>query len=370
MEEILGVEPLEFSEDEELSIGEGTKSYEDDGRLTDVFRPLSPKTYLETIQRQDAIKEDFAMFMAANQRCSSVVHQGLDAVPPVLRSGGIIRNLEAVYATQSKVKITAEDIQEEVDFWNSSIVCYVLGANPPLAVLEGFARRIWKDKIDKVGMISYGIFLIRFFNIEERNSVLNGGYTFLNKRPVIMKPWDPNVNFKKEDIRTVPIWIHLEDLELKYWGQKSLFKIVGQIGKPLMVDVVTKERDKLNFPRVLIEVSMAQDFPELVEFENEFGSNVTVTINYEWKPITCAHCKGMGHTATDCRKKEGKKQEWVVKKDARKIEEKKSDPDVFQTVVGGWKVKPNVDTAAPVISNTFDALGVEDVTEMLSEEIQ
>uniref|UniRef100_A0A803PLB3 Reverse transcriptase domain-containing protein n=1 Tax=Cannabis sativa TaxID=3483 RepID=A0A803PLB3_CANSA len=338
MEEILGVEPLEFSNYDDHSTGEETKPDEDDGRLTD--------------------------------RCSSMVNQGMDAVPLVLRSGGVIRNLKSAYATQSKVKITADDIQEDVDFWNSSIVCYVLGANPPLTVLEGFARRIWKDKIDKVGMISYGIFLIRFFNIEERNSVLNGGYTFFNKRPIIMKHWDPNVNFKKENIRTVPIWIHLEDLELKYWGQKLLFKIVGQIGKPLMVDAVTKEKDKLNFPWVLIEVSMTQEFPELVDFENDFGSNVTVIINYEWKPITCAHCKGMGHTATDCKKKEGKKQEWVVKKNVRKIEEKQSDPEVFQTVVRGWKVKPIVDATTPVISNAFDALGVADVAEMLSEEIQ
>uniref|UniRef100_A0A803PDG0 Reverse transcriptase domain-containing protein n=1 Tax=Cannabis sativa TaxID=3483 RepID=A0A803PDG0_CANSA len=128
-----------------------------------------------------------------------------------------------------------------------------------------------------------------------------------------MKAWDPNLNLKKEDIRTVPIWVQLEDLELKYWGQRSLFKIIGQLDKPVMLDEVTKGREKLAYPRVLIEVTMSQEFPDMISFENEYGTNVSVRVHYEWKPIICKHCKGMGHKADECRKKEGKKQEWVVK---------------------------------------------------------
>lgn len=40
------------------------------------------------------------------------------------------------------VKITEEDIEDEIAFWNSALVCYVLGANSPLSVMEGFFRRI------------------------------------------------------------------------------------------------------------------------------------------------------------------------------------------------------------------------------------
>uniref|UniRef100_A0A803QSK1 DUF4283 domain-containing protein n=1 Tax=Cannabis sativa TaxID=3483 RepID=A0A803QSK1_CANSA len=157
MEEILGVEPLEFSDADAKLDDDDAKSNEEDARLKDVFMPpLSPKSSLRSIQRQDEIKEDFAMFLESNQR---------------------------------------------------------------------------------------------------------------------------------EDIRTVPIWIQLEDLELKYWGQKSLFKIVGQLGSPFMVDEVTKGRDKLSYPQVLIE------------------------------------------------EKEGKKQEWVVKNDTRMQEEKQTDLEAFQKVV-------------------------------------
>ena len=35
------------------------------------------------------------------------------------------------------IEIDFEDIQEEVDFWNSAVVCYIVGSNPPLNVMEG-----------------------------------------------------------------------------------------------------------------------------------------------------------------------------------------------------------------------------------------
>uniref|UniRef100_A0A803Q255 DUF4283 domain-containing protein n=1 Tax=Cannabis sativa TaxID=3483 RepID=A0A803Q255_CANSA len=161
-----------------------------------------------------------------------------------------------------------------------------------------------------------------------------------------MKPWDPNTNFKKQDIHIVLIWVHLEDLELKYWGQRSLFKIIGQVGKPFIVDEVTKDRDRLNYPRVLIEVTMNQALPDIIEFEDEVGENTQVGVHYEWKPITCKHCFGLGHSTDDCRKKSEPKKEWVVKEDKRKNAKAKAqhkpDKDGFQRITKGWNTKDTI----------------------------
>ena len=58
------------------------------------------------------------------------------------------------------VKITGEDIEDEIEFWKTAMVCYVLGANPPLYVMEGFCKRMWSEKVDKIGSPSYGVFLV------------------------------------------------------------------------------------------------------------------------------------------------------------------------------------------------------------------
>uniref|UniRef100_A0A803PMG1 Uncharacterized protein n=1 Tax=Cannabis sativa TaxID=3483 RepID=A0A803PMG1_CANSA len=44
------------------------------------------------------------------------------------------------------VKIAQVDVEEiklQVECWDSAIICMVLGANPPIAIFEGFIRRIW-----------------------------------------------------------------------------------------------------------------------------------------------------------------------------------------------------------------------------------
>lgn len=64
----------------------------------------------------------------------------------------------------SKVKIELDDIQPEIDIWNSSIICYVISANPPNHVMKGFIRRIWKSKgVDRDALIKKGVYIVRFF---------------------------------------------------------------------------------------------------------------------------------------------------------------------------------------------------------------
>ncbi|KAM6560519.1 hypothetical protein CsatA_029758 [Cannabis sativa] len=159
MEEILGVEPLEFTDDE------GDRDISDP-LLRDNFQPpLSLDSLLQLMKQYDEIAADFGFLLTANQECQSSISKGHNVNPPMLRFENVMRSLDSSFASSKKVekvRITMDDIEEEMSCWRSAIVYYVLGANPPLLVLEGFARRIWKDKVDKIGMISYAIFLIRF----------------------------------------------------------------------------------------------------------------------------------------------------------------------------------------------------------------
>uniref|UniRef100_A0A803PTY7 Reverse transcriptase domain-containing protein n=1 Tax=Cannabis sativa TaxID=3483 RepID=A0A803PTY7_CANSA len=357
MDVVLGINPLDLSdEDDEPDAIQSRSS----PAVQDFQEPLSPRASLREIRRTEDARSDFLHFVQANNQCNSNARQGKLSIPPILRFGIVIRNLEQSFQQIEKpvkVKIELEDIEEEISYWNPSIVCYVLGSNPPLHILDGFANRIWKEKVDKVKLLTYGIFLIRFHSVEIRDEILNGGYIFFNKRPVIMKPWDPNTNFRREDVKQVPIWVQLEELELKYWSQKSLFKIVGQVGKPIMVDSVTKARERLNYPRVLIEVQMNQPLPDMLDFEDEFGMNVSVGINYEWKPIICSNCSGMGHSTANCRKNNKSKQEWIIKEDKRPQKPTAIiDAEGFQTVQKGKKSQVQGQSSVTTIGNGFQVL--------------
>ena len=110
-----------------------------------------------------------------------------------------------------------------------------------------------------------------------------------------MKPWRSVDSVQETEVSSIPIWIQLADLELKYWGEKSLFKIVSSIGTPIRVDHFIKERNRLAYPQILIEIKLAQTLVEQLQFEDEFGEVVNIGVRYEWRPVICAHCRGVGH---------------------------------------------------------------------------
>uniref|UniRef100_A0A803QIL6 Uncharacterized protein n=1 Tax=Cannabis sativa TaxID=3483 RepID=A0A803QIL6_CANSA len=100
------------------------------------------------------------------------------------------------------------------------------------------------------------------------------------------------------------------------------------------------------------------EFLGLIQFEDEHGFVVTTAITYEWKPVQCNHCKGLGHETIECRKKDGNKQQWVVKenKPAAPAMDDKVDTDGFQVVKKGSKGKNIAETDGPKVINAFVVL--------------
>ncbi|XP_057250156.1 uncharacterized protein LOC104890269 [Beta vulgaris subsp. vulgaris] len=203
---------------------------------------------------------------------------------------------------QPKIQIGLDDIQEEVDYWNSAIIYHVLGANPPTMVMEGFVRRIWRNLgVDKVGMVEKGIFIVRFNSMENRDKVVNGRYPFFDGKPVMIKAWYQDMDFKRGE------------------GQRCLTKIVSKVGKYLKVDNATLKREKLQLAKVLVEVDITQSCPDEIIFENEKKKDTRVHVTCDWKPTYCKDCMFFGHDVHTCRKR--KKHIWVPRQQGEKQRE-------------------------------------------------
>ena len=69
------------------------------------------------------------------------------------------------------------------------IVCYVIGANPPLHVIEGYVKRIWKDlDVEKVGMVRKCVFIVRLNDKVARDKACEMSGILFDKKPFIVKP--------------------------------------------------------------------------------------------------------------------------------------------------------------------------------------
>ncbi|XP_070005637.1 uncharacterized protein [Nicotiana sylvestris] len=166
-------------------------------------------------------------------------------------------DLKSQETMKQNVKITLEDIKKEVEYWINSIIWYVLGSNPPPAVMSGYFHRIWgKMRIDKVVQVNRGVFLVGFIKTESRAKAVEDGVQIFDKKPVIVKPWSPDIDTRKEAFNKVPIWIRLPRLDIKYWDQP---------------------------------------YPQSVIFENEVGKIIEQRVYYEWKPTLCQECNNYGH---------------------------------------------------------------------------
>uniref|UniRef100_A0A803PPY1 Reverse transcriptase zinc-binding domain-containing protein n=1 Tax=Cannabis sativa TaxID=3483 RepID=A0A803PPY1_CANSA len=71
-----------------------------------------------------------------------------------------------------------------------------------------------------------------------------------------------------------------------------------------MVDKHTKDRTRVQFARVLVEMDIFDNSDCICWFVNEYGQLVEQEIEYEWLPVKCNHCKGYGHIMADWRKKD------------------------------------------------------------------
>ncbi|KAJ8438642.1 hypothetical protein Cgig2_016388 [Carnegiea gigantea] len=113
-----------------------------------------------------------------------------------------------------------------------------------------------------------------------------------------------------ENLKSIPLWIRLPNLELKYWSISSLSKIGSLIGIPIKTDQYTKSKTMIQYARLLIEVPIEGPFPDYVDFFNEKGQLIRQQVQFEWKPTKCTHCHMLGHTNDICKKKKEVRKEW------------------------------------------------------------
>ncbi|KAL9243904.1 hypothetical protein vseg_017741 [Gypsophila vaccaria] len=96
-------------------------------------------------------------------------------------------NTEEEGLDDSLLQLEEDDVIDELEYWKNAVICFIMGANPPGHVIEGFIRRIWtKFNIDKISFLPNGVFLVRFASLEMKEKALNSGYFLFDNKPLIV----------------------------------------------------------------------------------------------------------------------------------------------------------------------------------------
>ncbi|KAJ8422390.1 hypothetical protein Cgig2_003260 [Carnegiea gigantea] len=220
-----------------------------------------------------------------------------------------IRSSYAQLVTQMKLingiisaKLLKSDVKLDVLYWQNSVLCTVLGANPSFEQLKGFLNRIWAN---------YSIVKILYVH---KGAVEKWAFFFFDSKPLLVKSWSPSMDLQIEAISSLPLWIQLPALDIKYWGAESLRKIGSILGIPIKIDKFMKDKQVLRYARLLIGMLIEGPFPEYIDFFNDDDVLIRQQVTYEWIPTKCTHCKILRHSE-DVRKKKG-----VIRTEWRKMQ--------------------------------------------------
>lgn len=63
----------------------------------------------------------------------------------------------------------------------------------------------------------------------------------MNRRHVVVEKWCSDFYFHKDILGNLPVWIRLPKLDLHFWGEDSLSKMVSLMSSPIYVDESTSE---------------------------------------------------------------------------------------------------------------------------------
>ncbi|XP_074299071.1 uncharacterized protein LOC141630094 [Silene latifolia] len=265
----------------------------------------------------------------------------------ILRHGGkdipVMPTIHKEEVPEELLEFTHDDIKTEVEIWSHSVMCYILGANPPWAMVQDYIYNVWvRFGVERVSFLDNGVFIVRFTKNKDREAFLQPGYYLYDNKPIVIKPWTADMVLVKAKDDVVPAWVKLFNIPLKFWGS-CIQAIAGLVGKFVKKDQETHDKIRLSYARVMVELSMDQSLPAKVKFLDESGHMVFMPVEYEWKPILCTSCNGIGHNAAQCKKS-------VKKPHKPKQQQKKVWRPVQTTMIQDAVVEPV--TTSPILTPT------------------
>ncbi|CAM8957402.1 unnamed protein product [Rhodiola kirilowii] len=200
-----------------------------------------------------------------------------------------------------RIVIPEEEWKAATSKFEQALVGFVFGSKPFLGRMKGFARAKWGDEtVVKVSQLNEGIFLFEFVSEVNKTEVLSGGPWTFDNRPMILKSWSEEEEYKCGSVEALPVWIRLPRLKAHLADTIILSRLCSRIGTPICTDGVTADGSSYNYAGVCVQIHADQELMDRIEFEDPYGNINVQPVEYEWKPPRCHNCCNFGHLSDKC----------------------------------------------------------------------
>ncbi|KAJ0092583.1 hypothetical protein Patl1_25965 [Pistacia atlantica] len=123
--------------------------------------------------------------------------------------------------------------------------------------------------IKEVTMNDKGFFFFKFSDEAKRMHCLKDGLWLFQNKSILLQKWQPGMELSKKSPRFIPVWVKFYDIPLELWSSIGLSYIASTVGKPLGMDMITKDLcgdslGRMGFARILVEVDTARKLPDII----------------------------------------------------------------------------------------------------------
>ncbi|GFS34797.1 hypothetical protein Acr_00g0036050 [Actinidia rufa] len=146
-----------------------------------------------------------------------------------------------------------------------------------------------------------GWIVFQFSSIEDQDAVLDNGPYMIYGCPLLLKSMDKYFNFGKEEISTFPVWVQMRGVPFTLWNPMIFGKICSRLGRPIHMDKLTTQKERVTYARCLVEIDMEKKLVHSVDLLLPERGVHEQMIYYENLPKYCPLCKVVGHTKKNCK---------------------------------------------------------------------
>ncbi|GJV01912.1 hypothetical protein Tco_1335481 [Tanacetum coccineum] len=223
-----------------------------------------------------------------------------------------LHNSEQVAASDCVLPMAAVDaIKHKFD---NTLVGFFVGKKVAFTLVKNYVVNTWgKFGFQNVIRDDDGFHFFKFASSSGVEKVIEQGPWMIRGTPIILTKWSPSLTISKDEVTRVPVWVKLHRVPVVAYSEDGLSIIATQIGMPITLDAFTSDMcvnpwGHIGFARALIEVSTENDLKKevilAVPLEDGKGhTNVTIKVEYKWKPPLCLDCHCFGHDGVNCPKK-------------------------------------------------------------------
>ncbi|KAK4343232.1 hypothetical protein RND71_036326 [Anisodus tanguticus] len=158
----------------------------------------------------------------------------------------------------------------------------------------------------KIGLLCNRHVLIRCSLFEDYVTLMSKPCFLIQENrkyhPMRTFKWEPWFS-AEEETSIAHTWISFPGLAPNFYNETHLFSFAAAAGKPLAIDVATKNKTRPSCARVKVEIDLLKEHPTKFQIRVGVGEKATskwYPYRYDFLPKYCTHCKLQGHDVNGC----------------------------------------------------------------------